>query len=324
MLNKKILAGVASALVLGFCTPAIAEVKVALDTPKSMDAGNYVWANAFTNYLNANGMKATEFERGSLGNEAERLDQISQGLLEVSMSDIKSAGTLDGTVFGLYLPYFFEDHRQLVKALTKGGMLERINAQTIPKGVRVANFVFMGGSVGIFNTKKPISTLADIKGMRFRALNEVQLEIFKSWGAQGTIIAWEEVPNALHTGVADGYMNPSHIPLLYGHTGFIKHFTDAQVMPMTRAALISEDWYQSLSDKERATVNAAVEFANEINLKWLLTQDEHLTKLAEAGVTVTDLSETARAEFRKASQANWGNVSMPDGALDAWKAAIAD
>ena len=324
MLNKTMLAGVAGALVLGLCAPAVAEVKVALDTPKSMDSGSYVWAHAFTEYLNANGMKALEFERGSLGNEAEKLDQVSQGLLEVSMSDIKSAGTLDGTVFGLYLPYFFEDAAQLDKALIEGGMLARINAVTAPKGIRVANFVHMGGAVGIFTTNKSVKTMADMEGLRLRALNEAQIEIYQSWGAQGTIIAWEEVPNALHTGVADGYMNPSWVPLLYGHTGFIKHFTDAQVMPQTRAALISEDWYRGLSDKERETVDAAVAEANAVNREWLLTQAEHLGSLAEAGVEVVELDEAARAEFREASQASWGNFDMPDGALDAWKAAIAD
>ena len=71
-------------------------------------------------------------------------------------------------------------------------------------------------------------------------------------------------------------------------------------------------------------MDAAVAAANTVNREWLLTQSEHLGSLAEAGVEVVELDEAARSEFREASQANWGNFDMPDGALDTWKAAIAD
>ena len=37
------------------------------------------------------------------------------------------------------------------------------------------------------------------------------------------------MPNALQTGVADGYLNPAFVPLLFGHTDFIKFYTDAAV-----------------------------------------------------------------------------------------------
>lgn len=324
MAFKQTFVGTAMALALSLGTAAMAEVKVALDSPASMDSGTYVWAHAFAEYLNANGMEAVEYERGALGGEAEKLDQVSQGLLEVSMSDVKSAGTLDGTIFGVFLPYFFKDSAQVDKAMTEGGMLERINAGTTPKGVRVANVVYLGDAAGIFTTDKPIRTLADMEGVRMRALDEAQIEIFKAWGAQGTIVSWAEVPNALQTGVAEGYLNPSFVPLLFGHTGFIKHFTDAQIVPSSRAAIISEDWYQGLSDAERATVDAAIEAANKANRDWLTGQASVLDKLAEAGIEVIALDEAARAEFRNASQDIWPNIPMPEGALDAWKAAIGD
>jgi len=63
MTFKHALAGASAALVLGFAATALAEVKVALDSPASMDSGTYVWANAFVEHLNANGMEAVEYER---------------------------------------------------------------------------------------------------------------------------------------------------------------------------------------------------------------------------------------------------------------------
>lgn len=320
---KNILKGAAAALVTGLATPVLGEVKIALDSPPSMEqSGTYVWAHTFSEYLNAHGMEAVEFERGALGDEAERLDQVSQGLLEVSMSDVKSAGTLDGTIFGLFLPYFFADEAEIDRALGEGGMLERINAGTVPKGVRVANVVYVGGPAGIFTTSTPVNSIADMSQLRMRALDEAQIAIFQAWGSQGTIVSWSEVPNALQTGVADGYINPPFVPLLFGHTGFIKHFTDAAIVPSSRIAIISEDWYQGLSDADRKTVDDAIAAANAANREWLTGQAAVVGQLEEAGVAVVRMDEAARAEFREASKAVWTALPMPDGALEAWTAAI--
>ena len=318
----KHIGGAVVALTLSLAAPASAQVKIALDGPKDLEnVGTYVWAHTFGEHLAANGMAYEEFERGALGGEAEKLDQVSQGLLEVSLSDVKSAGTLDATMFGVMLPYFFTGVGQMDRALLDGGMLERINSATTAKGVRVLDIALIGAGAGIFNTKHPVTGVADMSDLRMRALDEVQIAIFKAWGSTGTIVAWDEVPNALQTGVADGYLNPPIVPLMFGHTSFIKHFTDANLVPSSRAVIASEDWYQGLSDDQRKIVGDAVVAARAANREWLGTQVAVLDKLRGAGVEVIELSDEARAEFRKASEPLYGLLPMPEGALDAWIAA---
>lgn len=313
----------ASAITVALALPGTAEVKIALDSPPDLEkSGTYMWAHTFGEYLNANGIEATEFERNSLGEEAERLDQVSQGLLEVSMSDAKSAGALDTTINGSMMPYFFDDMAQLDTALDAGGMLAQINAGTTPKGVRVLDIVYTGTPTGIFTTEVPIRTFEDMNGVRMRALDEVQINTFEQWGAKGTIVSWSEVPNALQTGVAGGYINPAFVPLTYGHTSFIKYFTNARMSPSVRVAIASEDWFQSLTDEERATVQAAVEAAHEANRKLVSDDTEVLKQLDEAGIEVIELTPEERQKFREASQPLYESTEMPDGALDAWNAAV--
>lgn len=313
----------ASAVALVFALPAVAEVKIALDSPPDLEkSGTYVWAHTFGKHLNANGIKAEEYERNSLGEEAERLDQVSQGLLEVSMSDAKSAGTLDSTIFGSMMPYFFDDMAQLDKALDEGGMLAKINEGTTPKGVRVLDLVMTGTPTGIFTTEVPIRKFEDMQGVRMRALDEVQINTFEQWGSKGTIVSWSEVPNALQTGVAGGYINPAFVPLTYGHTAFIKYFTNAQMSPSVRVAIASEDWYQSLSDEERATVQAAVDAAHKANRELVSDDAAVLKQLGEAGIEVIELTAEERGKFRAASQPLYESTKMPEGALDAWNTAV--
>ena len=77
------------------------EIKLALDCPPDPDkCGTYFWSTTFADYLKSKGEKVKLYPRDALGGEAEKLDQVSQGLLEISNSDLAKAGSLDPTIFG--------------------------------------------------------------------------------------------------------------------------------------------------------------------------------------------------------------------------------
>ncbi|MFC3615629.1 TRAP transporter substrate-binding protein [Lutimaribacter marinistellae] len=317
----KLMGAASVSLAFAFAAPATAEVKIALDSAKDLEnSGTYVWAHAFSEYLNANGMEAVEYERGALGAEAEKMDQVQQGLLEVSVSDTKGVGALDGHIIPLTLPYLFPDFASVDRGL-ENGMLDKINAGTTPQGVRVIAVAALGSAAGIFNTKKPVNSAADMADLRMRALDENQIGVYKLWGTNGTIVAWDEVPNALQTGIADGYLNPPMVPLMFGHTGFIKYFTDAKVGLGTRTVIVSEDWYQGLSADEQKIVMDAAAAATKANREWLATRSAELDKLRDAGIEVTTLTPEAWNEFRALSEPLHNMVPLPEGALDAWKTA---
>lgn len=309
--TKLIPAVAALALMAG---AAHAEVKVAQDCPPDpKTCGTYVWASTFAKHLNDNGMEAVEFARGALGDEAERLDQVSSGLLEVSMSDARSAGSLNPFIYGMNLPFLFGTHAELDAAVEKGNLLETINEGTAPNGVRVLALVANGSPAGIFNTKMPVEKIEDMADLRMRALDETQIRMYEAWGSTGTIVAWPEVPSALQTGVADGYLNAPVVPLMFGHDDFLKHFTDVKFSAPVRVALASEDWYQGLSDAERATVTEAVTLATAANRTWVLGQDEILSQLEAAGINVVTLTDEERGRFAEASRVLYdGGLASPE------------
>jgi TRAP-type C4-dicarboxylate transport system substrate-binding protein len=310
-----------SAAVL-FGGSAQAQVKIALDSPQDMEnSGSYVWAHTFSEYLNSHGLDAEEFQRGALGGDDELFDQVSQGVLEVSMSPLNIVGSIDKLIYGMRLPYFFKDMEEVDRALNEGGMLAKINEATTKEGVRVVSVNTVGQASGIFNTKKTVSSVADMQGLRMRALDESQIDLYKAWGATGTIVSWAEVPNALQTGVADGYLNPPFVPLLFGHTDFIKYFADARISPALRITIVSEDWYQGLSDKDRAVVDEAVAAATKANRDWLKGRTAILDKLRDAGVEVVTLDQAERDAFREASGPAYESGLLTADQIAAWEAA---
>jgi TRAP-type C4-dicarboxylate transport system substrate-binding protein len=295
----------AAALALALATPAAqAQVKIALDCPPDPQrCGSYVYAHALAEHLKAAGVNVRELPVNSIGGEAERLDQTSQGLLEVNMADLARAGQLDKLIFGFFAPYLFDSVEHLDKVIRTSDLMQRINAGTTKKGVRVVSLVLVGGATGIFNTKKPITRPEDMADLRIRALDQNQMALFKAWGTNGVVITMPEVANALQTGIADGYINPPFVPFLFGHTSIIKHYTDAKVSMPLRVAMVSEDWYKKLSEKDRKTFDEGVVKATAANRAWVGNSDKTaLEQLEKAGIKITQLTPEGRARFKELSQ----------------------
>ena len=292
----------AAALLMMASNVQAGEIKIALDCPPDLDkCGTYVWSNAFAAHLNENGLQTEFFQRDALGGEEEKLDQICTGLLEVSNSDLSKAGQLDPMIFGFYLPYLFTSMAHMDRVIEKTDLLDRINAGLTKKGARLLALIPVGGFSGIVNTKKPVKTPADMKGLRMRAMDKKQAMWLEAWGANSVIIPWAEIYNSLMTGVADGYMNAAIVPVMFKHTEVLKYFSDAKITSPLRVALASEDWYAGLSEKERGIVHEAVARANDANRAWQSKIEKSgLAAIEKAGVEVQPMTDADRELFAKA------------------------
>lgn len=92
----------------------------------------------------------------------------------------------------------------------------------------------------------------------------------------------------------DGYLNSPFVPVMFGQTDFVKNFATADVIWPLRAVIASKDWYDGLSDEDRAVVDGAVATADAAARDWLTAASVNgLTALEENGVTVQRLTPDA-------------------------------
>jgi TRAP-type C4-dicarboxylate transport system substrate-binding protein len=299
---------------------AQAEVKIALDGPPDLNkSGSYVWADAFGKHLKSKGMAYKELPRGAVGGEAEKFDQLATDLLELSLSDVKSVGKVDPFIYGVRMPYIFDDVAHMDRALAKGDVFSKLNQQLAPTNTMILALVPIGPQSGIITTKQTVRTPADMASLRMRALDDAQIALYKAWGSSGTIVPWKEVPAGLQTGVIDGYLNTAMVPLVFGQTDIVKHFTDAGVIIAQRAVLASKGWYEGLSDAERKTVQEAVTLANQANRAWVAEKsDSALKELEAAGVSVVRLNQAEREPFRKLSQTTYQSGVLSADSVKYW------
>lgn len=290
------------------------EIKLALDSPPDANmSGTYLWSKTFSDYLNSKGMTVKLYPRDALGGEDEKLDQVSQGLLEISNSDLAKAGSLDPTIFGFYLPFVFKDMDHFYKTVNGTDLLPKINAGLTKRGVRVLAVVPLGSMVGIATTKKFIRTPADFAGVRMRALDNKQTKWFDAWGANAVVIPWAEIYNALQTGIADGYLNPAFVPIMFKHTEVLKYYSDFKAGPSLRVSICSEDWYQGLDAAERAAVDAGVDTADKVVQAWAKKAEAGgLDALRKAGMEVYENTPEEREQFAKLIRPLYGEIVSPD------------
>lgn len=283
------------------------EVRIGLDSPPdAVRSGSYVFAKALGEQLKASGFTVKELPVNSIGGEAERLDQTTQGLLEVNMADLARSAQLNKLTFGFGLPYLYDSLAHLDRADAAGGLLAKVNEGVIPKGARIVSLVAVGGGTGIFNTKHEITKPDDMADLRMRGLDENQMKLFRSWGTNGVVITMPEVANALQTGIASGYINPPFVPFLFGHGGILKFYTPANVSQSLRVAMVSEDWYKKLPADRRAAFDAAVVKAHAANRDWVKTSDEQaMEQVAKAGMKITPLTPDGRKQFQERSRTSW-------------------
>jgi len=289
------------------------EIKIALDTPRNLEiSGTYVWSKTFSDYVTSKGLKTKLYDRDALGGEEEKLDQVCQGLLEISNSDLAKAGQLDPTVFGFYMPYMFDSIAHLDRVVANTDLMKRVNKGLTKRGARLLALVPLGSFVGIINTKKRIATPADMKGLRFRALDNQQAAWLKAWGANAVVIPWPEIYNSLQTGVVDGYLNVPIVPVMFKHTEIVKYFSDTRLAAPLRVVLCSEDWYSGLSNKERAIVDEGVAKANIANRAWQAKMEiSGKAALKKAGVEVYENTPEERALFAKLVRSHYNEMLDP-------------
>lgn len=291
-----------------------AEIKLAMNSvDEPATSGEATFAHGFADALEGTDFTVEIYPSNTLGKEKERLDQVAQGLLEVNLGAASTVYAMSPLLKGVTLPFYFDTDKDLDAAIEAGDLMPAFNEPLLESGIRMVGLNYIGVGMGIHNSKMPISTMEQMSQLRFRALNPEQLKLQEAMGSNGTIIAWAEVANAIQTGVADGYFNPPSSAIRNGHTSFLTYYTPADLFPSSRAIVISEDWYQMLSDDEKTQIDAAVDAGIAANRAWLAEWSKEVTaKQEELGVTITQLAEGEREKIVAVAEPIWAQTLTPE------------
>ncbi|ULJ72400.1 TRAP transporter substrate-binding protein [Rhizobium gallicum] len=146
------------------------------------------------------------YHSAQLGEEKDTIEQVRSGVIELNrISMAPFNGTVKETIVPA-LPYIFrsEDHMHRVM---DGAIGDQIKKAFEPAGLVVLAY-YDAGARSFYNKTKPISTVADMKGLKFRVIqSDIFVDMVAALGANATPMPYGEVYSAIETGVIDGAEN---------------------------------------------------------------------------------------------------------------------
>ena len=208
---------------------------------------------------NSNGrIKVELFPNGVLGSESNTLSQVKLGIVDSYISSSGGMAPFYPLIDVTNLPFAFSSYNVGYKVYD-GAFGKEFAADIEAKaGFKVLGFGESGGFFAITNSKKPIKSPADMKGIKLRAMSPLHQAIAKSLGASAITIAWAEVYTSLQTGVVDGQMNPISIIAMAKFQEVQKYITLSNHLYAPYVWVVSPKFYNSLpADLQAVVADAA-------------------------------------------------------------------
>lgn len=175
---------------------------------------------------------------------------------------------------------------------------------------------------GIY-TKTPVTSMANFKGLKFRAYNAATSRLVELMGASPTTVNSGDVPQAFGTGLIEAMITSPATGVDSQAWDFVKYYYDVQAFIPKNVAMVNLRAFNSLpADQQKAVMDAAAA-AEKRGWDTARNQTAALTKvLADKGMTVGTTPPAIEAELAKigATMAEeWLKKAGADGkaALDA-------
>ena len=233
------------------------------------------------------------FYGGSLGDEQANVKQLRNAEIHLAVLADGNLTPFAPQAGVFILPYMFPKISDAEKLFGNEAFMNK-TADAIAKQSRTRPLSWLvGGYRIITNSKKPINTMADLKGLKIRVpAVELQLAAFRSWGVEPHPLAWSETFNGLQQGVVDGQENPHAINRDQKFWEVQKYITNIHYMLWVGPMLVSDPWFRKLDPQTKALVEKAAKEAAAYEWKWSAEQDEIALKECLArGMVINDVSD---------------------------------
>ena len=234
------------------------------------------------------------FPSAQLGEERDTIDQTKFGVIDLNRVSMGPFNNLVEETKVVSLPFIFRDTSHMHRVMD-GPIGDEILAAFEPHGF-VGLAYFDGGSRSFYNRVRPITSVADMAGMKIRVIqSDVFVDMMAALGANATPMPFGEVYSGLQTGVIDGAENnwPSYEST--GHYEVAQFYTLTEHLIVPEVLVMSKVSWDKLSAEDQALVRQAAKESIPVNRElWAARSGESEAKVRAAGVQVVDTIEKSQ------------------------------
>ena len=250
--------------------------------------------------LTNNQLQVDVFPAMQLGGARENIDAVRSGTLALTWVGAAFLSRIAPELEAVSLPFVF-NNRETAFRVIDGPVGDAIDKKLQDKG-----FISLGwmelGMRHITNSKGPIRSMADLKGLKVRLQpNETHLATFRALGANPVAMDVKELYSALEQHVVDGQENPYTVisASRYGevqkHLSNSGHFFDFIAVVASKRAFeqLKPEYQQAVREAMNATIAYQRKLAAETEAKSLADLKGKMTYTEIPAATLDEMRKTS-------------------------------
>ena len=270
--------------------------------------GGEIWANKVREKTNGR-INIKLYPGVSLiqGDQTREFSALRQGVIDMAIGSTINWSPQVKQLNLFSLPFLMPDYAA-IDALTQGAVGKEI-FKILDKAGVVPLAWGENGYRELTNSKRPVRTPADLKGLKIRVVGSpLFLDTFTALGANPTQMSWADAQPAFASGAVDGQENPMSIfTAAKLHNVGQKNVTMWGYVADPLVFVVNKEIWNSWTPADREAVRqAAIEAGKEeiaIARKGLAEPGQPLLKdIAALGVNIVQLTPAEREAFVKATR----------------------
>ena len=197
-----------------------------------------------------------------LGSEKETIELTQMGIIDINRVSCSPMVEFEPKFAVFSLPYIFRDYGHEWAVLD--GPIGQDMLKTLSPRRLIGLAYYDSGARSFYNTKRPITTPDDLKGLKIRVQkNEVMIDLVRTLGGAPDPIAFEEVYSSIQTGRIDGAEN--NYPSYYttSHYEVAKFYSLDGHTRIPEIVLFSKKTWDALPRGDRDIIAAAAKASEE-------------------------------------------------------------
>jgi tripartite ATP-independent transporter DctP family solute receptor len=242
-----------------------------------------------------------------LGGEKEAVEQAQVGAIAFARVSVGALGPVIDELNVFNLPYVFRNTTHMQHVID-GPIGQELLDKVTNSGKGLIGLCWMdAGARNFYNTKKPIKTMADLKGLKFRVMgNPMFVDMANSMGGNGVAMGYDQVFNALQTGVVDGAENNPPSFVFDNHYQVAKFYTIDEHLIVPEMLVFSKKAWDAMSKEDQA---ALIKFSKEAQQEerklWEAYEKQAMEKAKAAGIQIIQVSDADKKAFQDAVKPVW-------------------
>lgn len=250
--------------------------------------------------LTNNQLQVDVFPAMQLGGAKENIDAVRSGTLALTWVGGAFLSRIVPELEAVSLPFVFRDRATAFR------VIDGPVGQAIDQKLQAKGFVSLGwmelGSRNITNSRGPIRTMADLKGLKLRLQpNETHLASFRALGANPVAMDVKELYSALEQRVVDAQENPYTVISASRYSEVQKHLSNSGHFFDFIAVVASKKAFEQLKPEYQKAVREAMSATIAHQRKLAIESEAKALAELKGKMTLTEISPAAIDEMRKAT-----------------------